>query len=279
MISLFNNIKQGLNHANNFKIFISITFFLISYVFIPDTRLPVLKGLILVIFPEIIKAVKYELIRKENTILSYKSIILEYSNKLIDLVCYTGVIESYNEMYYMVPNNLSLLMYLWRGFIEMHRFRYYCEVVIGAFLFMGFVILYPFFKFYYYKIETIINNLSSIPLSVYMNVFNAITDGQSIDFHIDNITILSIPPKYNTYMTEDELENIAPKIMPKTQLIITRKMKLHQNNCAICQDIIDISKEMSRVLPKCKHTFHCHCIDNWFFSGHYICPICRDQVK
>jgi len=67
--------------------------------------------------------------------------------------------------------------------------------------------------------------------------------------------------------------------MPDTQLIITRKMKLDQNNCAICQDTINISKEMSRILPKCKHTFHCHCIDNWFFSGHNICPICRDQVN
>lgn len=280
MISLFNNIKLGLKRANNFKIFISLLFFFISYVFIPETRFYVFNGLMYVIIPEMIKAVNNKLIQKDNNIiLSYKCILLEYSNKLIDLACYAGIIESYNNMYYHVPNNISLLMYLWRGFIEMHRYRYYCEVIIGTFLIIVCIILNPFFKFYYSKFEIIINKLTSIPLSVYRNVFDAIIEGQSIDFHIDNVTIISVPPKYKTNMTEEELENLAPKKMPITQLITTRKMKLEQNNCAICQDIINISKEMSRVLPKCKHTFHCNCIDNWFFSGHNICPICRSQVK
>ena len=280
VISLFNNIKSGLKRANNFKICISVLFLSISYVFIPETRLYVFNGLMYVIVPEIIKAVNNKLIKKDNdSILSYKSILLEYSSKFIELSCYSGVIESYNNMYYHIPNNLSLLMYLWRGFIEMHRYRYYCEVIIGTFLITSCVILNPFLRLYYNKFEIIIHNLTSIPLSVYRNVFNAITEGQSIDFHIDNITILSIPPKHKINMTEDELEIIAPKKMPVTQLITTRKMKLDQNNCAICQDIINISKEMSRTLPKCKHTFHCHCIDNWFFSGHNICPICRDQVN
>ena len=214
-----------------------------------------------------------------SDILSYKTIFLEYSYKIIDLACYGGVIENYNNLYYHVPYQALPLMYLWYAFIEMHRYRYYCEVIISTILIITCVIFYPFLKSSYKKCEIIINNLTSIPLSVYRNVCNAITEGQSLDLRIDNLVIISIPPKYKVHISEDELENIAPKIMPNNISMSTRRMKLEQNNCAICQDTINISKEMSRTLPKCKHSFHCHCIDNWFFSGHNICPICRDEIK
>ena len=281
MLSLFTNIKQGLERANQFKTFISLLFFCISYIFIPDTQLYVANGMVYAILPQIIKVAKKKLIIKyhKSDILSYKTIFFEYSYKIIDLACYAGVIENYNNMYSHVPHQAIPLMYIWHAFIEMHRYRYYCEVFISSILIISCVIFYPFFKSSYKKYEIIINNLTKVPLSVYRNVCNAITEGQSLDLRIDNLVIISIPPKYKVHISEDELENIAPKIMPNNISMSTRRMTLEQNNCAICQDTINISKEMSRTLPKCKHSFHCHCIDNWFFSGHNICPICRDEIK
>jgi hypothetical protein len=280
MISLFNSLKLGLKRANHFKNFISLVFLSLSYVCIPEARSHVIHGIFYAVFPEIIKTVNNKLIQKDtSTILSYKSIFLEYCNKIIDLSCYTGVIHSYNNMYYDVPNNLNFLMYVWRAFIEMHRFRYYCEVIFGTILIVTGTLFYPFLKYYYKKSEIIINNLTSIPLTVYRNVYNSIIDGQSIDIRVDNINIISVPPKYKVHMTEDELEKLAPKIMPIVRSIKTRKMKSEEINCVICQDVINVNKEMSRTLPNCKHSFHCHCIDNWFFCGHNICPICRDQIN
>ncbi|RRT46649.1 hypothetical protein B296_00028327 [Ensete ventricosum] len=46
--------------------------------------------------------------------------------------------------------------------------------------------------------------------------------------------------------------------------------------CAVC--LCELSKgEASRLLPRCAHAFHLHCIDTWF-SSHSTCPICRSPV-
>jgi len=280
MISLLNNIKQGLKRANQFKLCIGILFLSLSYIFVPETRLYVMNGMLYLTVPEIVKTVNNKIIQKDDSaILSYKSIFLEYSHKLIEVSFYSGLIENYNNMYYNVPNSLSIPMYIWRGFIEMNRYRYYCEVIVGTIIIVTCVLFYPFIKRYYNKFDIIISNITCVPLSTYRNVFATISEGQSLDIEIENIKIISIPPKIKVNMTEEELEYIAPIKMPINQSMQTRKMKSELNNCAICQDVIDSSKEMFRILPKCKHLFHCHCIDNWFFSGHDICPICRDQVR
>lgn len=281
MISLFDNIKLGLRRAYEFKLYLSVIFLSSSYIFVPETRLYVVEGLMYTILPEIIKLANNRLLKKKDdtTILSYKSICVQYTNKLLDYACYTGLIDIYNNMYNDVPVHLSFLMYLWRGFIEMHRYRYYCEVILGTLLIVTSVLFYPFLKYYYKRLEIIINNLTTIPITVYRNVYNSIIQGQSIHLEIDNIVIISVPPKNKEFITEDQLEVIAPKKMPTTQSVLTRKMRLELNNCAICQEVINITKEMSRSLPKCEHSFHCHCIDHWFFSGHKTCPICRVEIN
>jgi hypothetical protein len=279
MISLINNIKEGLKRANQFKIFVGILFLSLSYICVPETRSYAINGMMYLIIPEIIKNVNTKIIQKDDsTILSYKCIFLEYSHKLIEVSFYTAIIDNYNDMYYSVPNTLFFPMYIWRGFIEMHRYRYYCELIIGTIIITTSMLFYPFIKRFYNKFDLIISNITSIPVLTYRNLLNAISEGQSLHIEIENIQIISIPPKIKVNMTEEELENIAPKKMPINKGMMTRKIRSELNNCAICLDVINCSKEMSRILPNCKHSFHCHCIDNWFFSGHNICPICRGQV-
>ncbi|KAE8676697.1 putative Plastid division1 [Hibiscus syriacus] len=47
--------------------------------------------------------------------------------------------------------------------------------------------------------------------------------------------------------------------------------------CAVCLSEFE-NDDRTRVLPKCKHTFHVDCIDMWFYS-HSNCPLCRAQVQ
>nr|CAD1838010.1 unnamed protein product [Ananas comosus var. bracteatus] len=49
------------------------------------------------------------------------------------------------------------------------------------------------------------------------------------------------------------------------------------NACPICLDELEAGAEV-RVLPRCKHTFHRSCIDQWLGVRSEICPLCRDHV-
>ncbi|KAG4941727.1 hypothetical protein JHK87_045598 [Glycine soja] len=47
--------------------------------------------------------------------------------------------------------------------------------------------------------------------------------------------------------------------------------------CAVC--LTDFThKDSLRLLPKCNHVFHPHCIDSWLTS-HVTCPVCRANLS
>ncbi|KAL3684070.1 hypothetical protein R1sor_002092 [Riccia sorocarpa] len=46
--------------------------------------------------------------------------------------------------------------------------------------------------------------------------------------------------------------------------------------CSICLNDF-VENEQVRLLPRCNHVFHIHCIDTWLLS-HVSCPVCRDGV-
>ncbi|XP_047955072.1 RING-H2 finger protein ATL74-like [Salvia hispanica] len=47
--------------------------------------------------------------------------------------------------------------------------------------------------------------------------------------------------------------------------------------CAVCLEIFRVG-ERCRILPKCNHSFHAHCIDSWLLKT-AACPICRAAVN
>jgi len=49
-----------------------------------------------------------------------------------------------------------------------------------------------------------------------------------------------------------------------------------QCTCAICLEDIEIG-EWYKKLPKCEHTFHAPCIDQWL-STRATCPVCREEI-
>lgn len=52
------------------------------------------------------------------------------------------------------------------------------------------------------------------------------------------------------------------------------KMRLLE--CVICLRVIEEGEKV-RILPKCKHTFHVECIDQWFGLCS-TCPLCRTAL-
>ena len=59
--------------------------------------------------------------------------------------------------------------------------------------------------------------------------------------------------------------------------ILSRSFQTHDDNCAICQDPIEMD-QMMRIISHCTHRFHQECIDTWFQS-HVTCPTCRHDIR
>ncbi len=59
--------------------------------------------------------------------------------------------------------------------------------------------------------------------------------------------------------------------------ILIRSFQVQDDNCAICQDPIEMD-QMMRIINHCTHRFHQTCIDTWFQS-HVTCPTCRHDIR
>lgn len=49
-----------------------------------------------------------------------------------------------------------------------------------------------------------------------------------------------------------------------------------QSECSICLGIFQ-DKEIVKILPICRHAFHCVCVDNWL-RNRSTCPVCREAI-
>lgn len=54
------------------------------------------------------------------------------------------------------------------------------------------------------------------------------------------------------------------------------RMRMRGTECAICLGEFESGEDL-RILPRCNHGFHVHCIDAWLVS-HSSCPNCRHSV-
>jgi hypothetical protein len=80
---------------------------------------------------------------------------------------------------------------------------------------------------------------------------------------------------YNDIISRD-IENIAPVC---SRLTPSNTKHFSEDTCCICHDTYDEERQLYRVLPKCKHSFHANCIDDWLANPqHSICPICRIDI-
>ncbi|KAE9587720.1 putative transcription factor C2H2 family [Lupinus albus] len=50
-----------------------------------------------------------------------------------------------------------------------------------------------------------------------------------------------------------------------------------ESECCICLGEFKDGEKV-KVFPKCKHCFHCECVDEWL-KHHSSCPLCRSSLK
>jgi len=60
------------------------------------------------------------------------------------------------------------------------------------------------------------------------------------------------------------------------RMIIQKKCKIKEENCSIC--LLSVFEKKVVFLP-CKHFFHHTCLTQSIDSNHYLCPLCRYDLK
>ena len=60
------------------------------------------------------------------------------------------------------------------------------------------------------------------------------------------------------------------------RMIIQKKCKIKEENCSIC--LLSVFEKKVAFLP-CKHFFHHTCLTQSIDSKHYLCPLCRYDLK
>lgn len=110
-------------------------------------------------------------------------------------------------------------------------------------------------------------------------IFNILYFGQSG---------VSIQSMFNTALEETlaahSAENTPYKLHPATEealgrlrvLIMSDEINLEENECAICQEDMEIGDEIV-FMPACSHCFHNECMQRWLKLQNW-CPVCRSQI-
>ena len=76
---------------------------------------------------------------------------------------------------------------------------------------------------------------------------------------------------------------LDPSIINTFPTFLYSDVKIHRVGkttpleCAICLNEFH-DHEILRLLPKCNHVFHPHCVDPWLAS-HVTCPVCRENLE
>lgn len=200
---------------------------------------------------------------------TYIGIFLEYillsSNFGINyLLCtyYNVILENINYL-----DNISYLpIYISLNFYRLAHYRTLTYIYGSSIIMLLFLVSYPFIKRYLHQISNFINEISRIPVQNISGIIESIRNGQSIDLTFGTISLISIPPK-DFSINEEELERIAPKINSIDG----------DEVCNVCLENQTPNKQLVRKLS-CGHIFHCVCVDQWFMTGHKLCPTCRTII-
>ncbi|CAH8320628.1 unnamed protein product [Eruca vesicaria subsp. sativa] len=76
------------------------------------------------------------------------------------------------------------------------------------------------------------------------------------------------------------LSPLDPAVLEKIPIFVYSSETHHQTpleECSVCLSEFE-EDDQGRLLPKCGHSFHVHCIDTWFRSSS-TCPLCRAPVQ
>ena len=161
--------------------------------------------------------------------------------------------------------NTSIMMPLLRMFIMYEQFRLIIHV--GISVFNSILIIW---SKRYLKSATIEALFNLSPELIFNTITSAVM-GKLIYINHNGTVISNM--KGCVKISEEDLERYAP-INNRTDPI---PEQFGITECSICTDKYLPEIQLTRTLP-CKHSFHCSCVDAWFFAGHLMCPMCRHPL-
>ena len=206
---------------------------------------------------------------------SFLHLTLEYAFNI-------SYIDNYEKMLKYIPGGTFSLMnnFFWANW-KIRLIVLQIQIVLYKLVGISTVILTPFFILTSRWISRLVReNLAPYLSGIMIILINMLRQliQRGIQFRIEysGITIFSYPENVPVIMTEDQLEEVAPSRFHISRDELTEHYVEPQ--CIICHEDYNEEKQLYRVLPKCGHSFHCHCVDKWFFAGHQQCPTCRTSV-
>ena len=284
VFSIYKIYKLSIVKSENVRLIFSLVGTYITSLFYPNSN-PLLVGYLITLALE----------KTSNLVFNRLYLILK-KNDWLYLAChYLHNLSDFTIIYYqiailnkidenLVASYISFIPIVLKAHYRLRLLVVQTKVVIyiGLTISLGmiFPIIYFFFRRFVNTLYQALSGLSVYYLQQLLNSFrSAMANGAEFSILYNNAEIITIPRREQEIVkiTEEELEKIAPTQIPgKTQEVFTNHFVTDQ--CSICHDEYNESRQLFRVLPKCGHSFHCHCIDNWFFSGHSVCPMCRTEL-
>jgi len=205
-------------------------------------------------------------IRKNNYMNNY---VTEYLSTIIKYAYYRKVVENY-ELLYNKNDTRNIFLLISRSFFDLSILKIRLFVYLFTPLSIIFIVSYPLLREFFAEFADLFENINDIPMEDIVSFVRAVQNGQSLYISYNQFQIVSVPAKIHYFMTENELEERAPKCITYGTI--------GDHTCSICFEDCTMSNQLYRILPKCNHLFHCACVDKWFFSGHSECPNCRTLI-
>jgi len=104
-------------------------------------------------------------------------------------------------------------------------------------------------------------------------VFNVLDNSHSV--------ILPLINEFLGSLQQPQMESVK-LVVPQDELDKINIIKYNSienekdEKCLICQECFIESDDVRDI--KCKHLFHCHCLDPWLLDNSYKCPTCREPI-
>lgn len=215
---------------------------------------------------------------------SYALLFHHFIHLSVDYTFHLSYLHNYEQILVLIPRGVFSFMnnFFWTNiWLKLMLLR--VKTTAYSLFAISFVVLSPIVVIAYYKIVNLLRQHLTPYLVAHIQILvgtlqRSIDNGSQFRVEYNGLLISSYPEHpVQRAMTEEELEGLAPTCCGSSGNTVP--VHFVETHCIICQEDYNEEKQLYRVLPKCGHSFHCHCVDKWFFAGHYNCPTCRTSVR
>lgn len=286
---LYRQYKSSISYSEPIRLGISLVGIFITGTFYKNTRnhlITVLGGVAVeYLIKKTFKRLENYLKPEENETHMKIYIVSTYLENIMEITLNSYQIYHLNNLVEYLPIT-SYFSFIPSLLVVHYKLKIYAnkiKVIVNIIIFILLSLITPLLYYFLVRLNRHLNNLLNHTNStnfriIALRIQQAIQNGTSFRISYQNLEILTIPNRPGQQqLDEAQLEEIAPTQVP--QFRETNIDHFAEEQCSICHEVYDETRQLYRILPNCRHSFHCHCIDKWFFSGHSVCPLCRTELR